>query len=183
MNTTTEPTRAEVAEAVDEIECRVAEAVHAALAGNTNDEVEALAAAIMVANDVWPSDTNARTINRMFDRELKSAKAAAEFDARTTEVATTIRVTKMQAEELDHRLSIAIDSQDEADPADRLPVWGSIAGRDVTIESIADCIDDIDSVISYADDGSGEPGRDGAQARALARSMRGLRDKIVEAGQ
>jgi hypothetical protein len=90
----------------------------------------------------------------------------------------TIKLTQLQADELTHRLDLNDESQDMAHPDDRLPIWGKVEGRTLTIWFLKDCLDDIDSIIDIHDDNSDDD-CGGAKARGAARSMRGLREKIV----
>lgn len=87
------------------------------------------------------------------------------------------QLTKLQADEIAHRLAVNEQSQSEPFPEDRLPVWGSVTGHRLVVWSIADCLDDLDSMIEVHDDNSDDPW-DGAKARGAARSVRGLREKV-----
>jgi hypothetical protein len=89
----------------------------------------------------------------------------------------TIKLTPLQADELTHRLILNDESQDMAHPDDRLPIWGKVEGRTLTIWFLKDCLDDIDNIIDIHDSNSDDPW-EGAKARGAARSMRGLRAKI-----
>jgi hypothetical protein len=90
----------------------------------------------------------------------------------------TITVTQLQADELSYRLILNDESQDSHHEDDRLPIWGKVEGRTLTIWFLKDFLDDIDSIIDIHDDNSDDD-CGGAKARAAARSMRGLRAKIV----
>ena len=93
----------------------------------------------------------------------------------------SINLTKLQAEELAYRLLVNEESQDNEYPEDRLPVWGKVEGRTLTIWSVDDCLDDIDEIIcrwtNYAE--SGEV--DSFGAWGSVRSMESLRVKVTAA--
>jgi hypothetical protein len=94
---------------------------------------------------------------------------------------TTIKLTKLQAEEIAYRLSINEDSQTETYPEDRLPVWGSVNGLQLTITDRDNCLDDIDEITDRWSDYAASGEADSFAAYGSVRSMIGLRAKIVDA--
>lgn len=89
----------------------------------------------------------------------------------------TINLTKLQADEISWRLSLNEQSQREQHQEDRLPVWGQVTGKVLTVWSLTDCLCDIDTIIEgwVAESRGYDPFR----GQAGLRTMRNLREKIT----
>jgi hypothetical protein len=93
----------------------------------------------------------------------------------------TVKLTKLQAEEIGYRLTLNEESQSESHAEDRLPIWGKLNGVTLSIWDFDNCLDDIDEITDRWSDYASSGESDSFGAWGSVRSMTSLRAKIVDA--
>lgn len=86
------------------------------------------------------------------------------------------KLTKLQATEIGCRLQVAVESQTNEFPEDRLPVWGTLTGDTLTVFSTVDAMDEIENIIDRLRDPAHHWNK--MQTMATIRSFQQLQTKM-----